>query len=328
MCYLRRPTVSMIENSLLENCFIKRSKETITLYRYFSTDGIISTLKNCNLRFSSPIDFNDPYDNNYPVIKTYDQEELKKNIEKSLQRFLVSIFLTKDFEACNVFEESIKRLIIKENIWFYKIISDFESAVEYFLKCCIDNNSFYFNPKTSIKNSDYICCFTSKYDNILMWWSHYADNHKGGVIRFDLPKDFVDDFIKVKYRDTPSNLDLNKYFFLDETEPNELQNVVLTNLTTKYKDWSYEAEIRGVLFNSKLRNIQNYNKNVRVEGNYAYLPFDKNFVKAIYIGAKSVIQNKKEFLEAYSSIFKNVPVYQAEILRNSFNLKFNEIKIK
>ena len=82
MCYLRRPTVSMIENSLLENCFIKRSKETITLYRYFSTDGIISTLKNCNLRFSSPIDFNDPYDNNYPVIKTYDQEELKKNIEK------------------------------------------------------------------------------------------------------------------------------------------------------------------------------------------------------------------------------------------------------
>ena len=159
-------------------------------------------------------------------------------------------------------------------------------------------------------------------------WSHYADNHKGGVIRFDLPKDFVDGFIKVKYRDTPSNLDLNKYFFLDETEPNELQNVVLTNLTTKYKDWSYEAEIRGVLFNSKLRNIQNYNKNVRVEGNYAYLPFDKNFVKAIYIGAKGVIQNKKEFLEAYSSIFKNVPVYQAEILRNSFNLKFNEIKIK
>ena len=100
------------------------------------------------------------------------------------------------------------------------------------------------------------------------------------------------------------------------------------NLTTKYKDWSYESEIRGVLFNSKWRNIQNYNKNVRVEGNYAYLPFDENFVKAIYIGAKSEIQNKKEFLEAYSSIFKNVPVYQAEILRNSFNLKFNEIKIQ
>ena len=36
---------------------------------------------------------------------------------------------------------------------------------------------------------------------------------------------------------------------------------------------------------SKLRNIQNYNKNVRVEGNYAYLPFDKNFAKFSYKGS-------------------------------------------
>lgn len=102
MCYLRRPTVSMIENSLLENYFIKRSKETITLYRYFSTDGLISTLKNCNLRFSSPIDFNDPYDNNYPVIKTYDQEELKKH-RKIITKIFSFNFSNERFSSLELF---------------------------------------------------------------------------------------------------------------------------------------------------------------------------------------------------------------------------------
>lgn len=148
------------------------------LYKYRSLSDrskeyTLDIFRKCELYFSAPNSFNDPFDCKIrPIVKS--REQLAKNIAKSHS-------LPYDNDEV---ENSVKA----------------DPTIETRLIKAVDD----------VMNTHGICCFSEKSSDILMW-SHYADCHKGICLEFDVKKDsiFFNYAKNVIYQDTYPLLDLS-----------------------------------------------------------------------------------------------------------------------
>lgn len=133
-----------------------------------------------------------------------------------------------------------------------------------------------------------VSCF-SKFNNSLLMWSHYADEHKGICIEYD----FIDHgeiraFIQpIIYS--------NEVYKLGTFEDLHTLNLIRATLT-KCKDWEYESEWRLTIVQAKGRIRQTIN---------APKP------KAIYLGTRFT-QSEASLIKEFQNIVKerNIPVYK------------------
>lgn len=79
-----------------------------------------------------------------------------------------------------------------------------------------------------------VVCYSSNYTNNLLW-AHYADNHRGMCLVFDVAKEKVPSLYKVAY---------SKKFPFVGMSANYKE--IIPVVTTKSIDWSYEEEYREV----------------------------------------------------------------------------------
>jgi hypothetical protein len=88
-----------------------------------------------------------------------------------------------------------------------------------------------------------VCCFSKNMNEILMW-SHYANNHKGVCIEYEI----IDESVigKQLFEVTYSN-DLLTQNNIKQTSSGDLSLNLYNNgkfLVTKFQNWSYEEEYR------------------------------------------------------------------------------------
>src|SRR5204863_8712957 len=81
-----------------------------------------------------------------------------------------------------------------------------------------------------------LMCFSRTWTNPVIW-AHYADQHRGLCLGFDVPDALIKEISYTKTRE-PYPLDL---FDSDEAEQLRLTDRLLF---TKFEDWRYEDEIR------------------------------------------------------------------------------------
>lgn len=174
-------------------------------YKYRSISRAKEIITGGDLYFSSPKDFNDPFD--CQIIQTCKYE--KKDV--------ISLFSHADQcrdnpEILNYIENTLDDNINNGKLY---------EAIE----CAFRNNLY----------STGVCCFSSIYDSILMW-SHYAENHKGVCLKFDVIKDppFFDYPLLMSYKDEYPQINFAK----------DSMKCIITVLSTKYADWEYEKELR------------------------------------------------------------------------------------
>jgi hypothetical protein len=93
-----------------------------------------------------------------------------------------------------------------------------------------------------------VLCLSQEPDNILLW-SHYADNHYGVCLKFDILQDL--DFFSI-----PLTViyDQSYPIYNHMTQPNA---IVTKMIKTKFELWKYEKEIR--IFKQK-KKLYNFNK--------------------------------------------------------------------
>ena len=148
------------------------------LYKYRSlSDGskeyTLDIFRKCELYFSAPNSFNDPFDCKIrPIVKS--REQLAKNIAK-------------------------RHSLPYNNDEVENAVKD-DPTIETRLIKAVDD----------VKNTHGICCFSERFSDILMW-AHYADCHKGICLGFDVTEDpaFFDYIQNVIYQDTYPLLDLS-----------------------------------------------------------------------------------------------------------------------
>ncbi len=156
------------------------------IYKYTSINKYLyEVLIRNELWFSAPYDFNDPFDSSVPIDLAI--ESLKK----------ISISIS-DWSEINklVDDKNINEEILAPSIFSKKL--------------------------KELRKQFGVCCFSSIDDNLIMW-SHYADNHKGILLKFD-------------------TAELNKAF----------ERISLVTYTDKLEEINYKATDTETLFTDLL----------------------------------------------------------------------------
>jgi len=175
-----------------------------------------------------------------------------------------------------------------------------------------------FKMRNAITDGIYVICL-SEHNDITSLWAHYADNHKGICIKYNIvntktkllknlcfPIEYVDDYdltLDIKSTFNKNSMDLN---------------LKIKPLLIKATDWSYEKEWR-IIFDDSL--ISKYKENF-----HPYEPYIK-FLKpqAVYMGIE--ISKKDERLIKNICKNKDIPLFKAIRKNNKYKFDFDEIII-
>jgi len=189
------------------------------LYRYRSTKdmGIERIFTHNELYFSSPLQFNDPFDCQIHIHFKEEDETFFKNKAIDIYK--------KNF--CDLTEEQIDKKLdedIKKQ--GYKKYSDF-------FKKEINFNDYVYRHNLCFG----ICTFSAVCNDILMY-SHYSDGHKGFCLVFNKENEFFKDVKKIIYPRDDSYPDISSSDAMNGDT--KLDNIFIY----KSNRWDYEKEFR------------------------------------------------------------------------------------
>ena len=141
-----------------------------------------------------------------------------------------------------------------------------------------------------------LLCFSKSWQNPVLW-SHYADEHKGICLGFDVPESCLHE---VKY--VPERLQF------EQLVPDEDQLQQL--LRTKFKDWGYEAEYRRIVCLHKTCEANNLH----------FWPFGSDLeLREVVLGARCTVQ-KEQLEELFGDGFSRIELVQARPAFQTFNV--------
>ena len=182
------------------------------LYKYqcINKDNL-DGLRNHALWFSSPENFNDPFDCNVSCFLGRNKRDFEDRLET---------FFERDSAIARLFGKSTARWRIKNQI-------------------LMDIFRLFYYRRT------FICSLSETCDNVLMW-SHYANKNAGMCLVFNSHNAGLirDNVVPVQYYDRyPSNL-------VDARRIDDLGMLTKQLLASKSAKWSYEREWRAFMVNN------------------------------------------------------------------------------
>jgi len=139
----------------------------------------------------------------------------------------------------------------------------------------------------------------SRYSNSPVQWAHYAEEHKGVCLEFEVPSKIP---VEIKYMDTPLNIELDdanwEATYVDSTK-------------AKYEHWSYEDESR-IIVNLKSKDV------VKKRGLY-FSRFSGDLeLKSIVLGVHCHITRR----ERDRILEKGIVIHQAKLSRSEFAIEY------
>jgi hypothetical protein len=155
-----------------------------------------------------------------------------------------------------------------------------------------------------LKNKIGIFSLSQKYDDELLW-AHYANNHKGFCIEYDLElladRNIYEDhkYLNVKYSNKPPQLELSDLSSKDNTE------IYKKIVGTKSQRWNYEEEIR------------------LITNDFGEHDYDFRAVKAIYFGLRMPNEEKDEMMSRLSG--RQLKHYQIHL--DEKNYRFYRVEV-
>lgn len=284
-------------------------------YRKIDSNGNnLTALKNNRLYFSTPRNFNDPYDNLMYINVDRIVSDVERSLSDNMNDYIRDLKRTDEMMAC-----------FAETVWDGE---DRECQVEGFLNDIISAAKVI---KSNVRKNVKIICFSTAFDSMLMW-SHYAENHKGYVIAYhiddikdaacynidevELEKQFCLEKVIYVNEQIDMTEDIKNYIqknFKGMTQNNIPEVNVISQerlkkfITQKSIEWKTEKEWRVIPDYIKLNQ----------ESPMHYL---ECVPRGIILGADCKEENKK--LITVIADEKNIPVYRMSIdeLSRGFSL--------
>ncbi|EPA3164447.1 DUF2971 domain-containing protein [Yersinia enterocolitica] len=221
------------------------------LYKYknFSVDSL-DLLVSDSLYFADPTTFNDPLDCNPSVQNDIDDVDIlnailhklvKDNHQKELEKAAEKIKYIgpKTLEKIERLGESEAR----------KIIRNIADSVDFFGELHGESTGYHIK-QYLLKNYAVGVLSLAKYFNCPLMWSHYADQHKGFCIGYDISVNEFNNIYPVDYNGKRFIRTQQVYDMLFNSNDNikkaakkEIEKVILLN---KAPSWKYEKEYRVI----------------------------------------------------------------------------------
>jgi len=146
-----------------------------------------------------------------------------------------------------------------------------------------------------------LLCFSLKWNSPVLW-SHYADKHRGLCLGFDIPDQWAK---KVMYVEQRLKAEIENSNFSDDTN-----SAGYKLITTKYRDWEYENEIRLII----------PLESARYEDPNYFASYCKAFMlREIVVGVRSKITNQ-DLLASLSPEDADVSIIRSRLAPDSFQI--------
>ena len=259
------------------------------LYRYrgMTSKDLARTFTHCELYFTSPTQFNDPFDCNPPFsITDYSENDLRDYTQETFRRNFPGI---SDPELKGKTEKSVASILRN-----YSSVSHF---AEHFNRICLEVNS-----------EIGVLCLSEKPDDILMW-SHYGDCHRGIVLQFDKSELNKSGFNYCQKVDYENNIVTLKDMNINRTNPLKLAELVLLK---KAAHWKYEEEWR-IIVDPSLNDIP---------GCRIY-KFPKEVLTGVIFGCKMAPEDKNAVHTWLKAGNHQALIYQAIRETSAYSLKID-----
>ena len=235
------------------------------LFKYTSFNEYSEDVfKNSQMWFPSPYEFNDPFEFQIADKGRYTEDDIFDYLVKA-----------------GMSEEDARKL-----------------SAQYASKPT-DLDKFIENAKRKVFEKYGILCLSKIRSNILMW-SHYAKNHTGYVLGFDMSRD-IDFYMmpfKVAYQE-----EYPAIAYLKEKE-----KVVESSVKTKFKQWDYEQEVRIL------------------KSSHGLHEFKKDALRSITFGCKTK-RCDEENVRAWSLNYgyDHIKFYKTELSKTAYKVIVSEI---
>lgn len=243
------------------------------------------------LFFTSPRQFNDPFDSTIPV--RYDvgtREEIIKYWSQYLAITRPELSPAQvEREAEKIYESGNFRL---------------PQSIETIGKIITDRAYKDFG----------VFSLSAHYTNILLW-SHYADKHRGFCVEFDSRRLYLFCIKYLKDLESQSRRGLQSIIFRNVTYTDKYPVLNAyrmelpewnTRLLTKSNDWGYEQEYRIVWF----------------YGADKKLIVDNGIISKVILGCQMSDPDREEIISIFKSRSDRIPLFQAKKKIDSFGLDF------
>ena len=243
--YIKNLEIALENSSYFERRIFLRKRVDKSyprfFYRYISLDSTdnksINKLRDIivesTLWLSSRDAFNDPFDIKAKVIIQGGPDKLRNKIKELLK--------THKPELGGIQRnQEINRIMANQS----ELLKNINNSTE-----------------KSFKNIG-ACCFTTNPRNLLMW-SHYANQHKGIVLQFEVARD-TSAFLK-----TLPVCYVKDYPIINWA--NETENEIRKGFINKFEDWAYESEWRII----------------HAVGANTYIDFEPEALTGVIFGCKS-----------------------------------------
>lgn len=278
-------------------------------YKYMNQSTLRLLLRNKTIKFTNPSKFNDPMDSTVPDI-VLDTNRLNEKLINIIKKNYPDLFIIHQYKL-RLYLNRQKIKWVKE----FGLISD-----------------GLLNGWSDFINKFRILSLTTEPDNLIMW-SHYADQHRGVVVKFKKNPSFGCPK-KVNYKNGHQSfnnqfnlllinaLELEEKGILNDKHSDILSNVTLEIMQKyffmKMSEWSYENEYRIVYseLNAKVRKI---NSNLDV------VEVNENDIESIIIGSSVSPLRASRLTKLIKQRLPNTKVVVYQYKRVGWQLKIEPV---
>jgi hypothetical protein len=284
-------------------------KSVFKYMRFDKYEHSINHFKNGTIWLSNPSDFNDPFDSviNIDFLKIFHESTLSGLFEIAENKHKLSFEKLEEARRTGNPRETLTRFIMEKAGLSGEKLEEFIRFNES-LRVSRASEARW-NLVYELRSNMRVCSFSARNDKMLMW-AHYADNHKGFCIEYDLSTAFENDLnLRFLYPVIYSN-DLTDFTdkFGDLEKTGEMPSYWAKKAAMhKAEDWSYEEEWRLIFSEGKV-----------VEGLRKFLP-----IKALYLGSKINEKNSEKIIGLAS--LKSIDVYRTYLCQDKFGLEFEKV---
>lgn len=291
-----------------------------TFFKYMTVEVTKIVLVNHQLRWSSPLLFNDPFDVQRDFNLGFDPEELKEPLVNEIMN-LVSAKQIPDISSHPHVEQLIKWLRREDDADMRNkklaVFIDRETQ-----KAKNGDNYKKMRDQWSKLIPEFrILCLSEKCDIIPMW-SHYSESHKGAVIELQYIKELDSPWRVAKpivYQGSPPVLATEQEQIKSITgqKPLDSKNWEFYEpyMLTKTTDWKHEKEWRIVYF---MRPGES--------GYYSDYRFNPREIRSIYLGCEISDGDANDIISLLNYDLSHVRTYKARRLEHERKLSFERIK--
>jgi hypothetical protein len=291
-------------------------------FKYVTKDVAKLIIKEHTLRWSCPLDFNDPFDHQFAFIDEDRIEALSNLIIRRVEHYVwdrndIQFDIKDDpfgFGRILALLKQMKNLIPRE---------EFLRNAKEILPQMIDSGrraTANFNEETNrFLLQTRVMCLAEENDSLLMW-PHYSVSHTGAVLKLNAIDELDVPFLvakKVRY---------SREYPILATEEEWINHLLYINridfakrqadlFYVKGEDWSYEKEWRISITD------EDYPM-----GGAIYFKEPPEVFGAIYLGCRMPQEDKEQIMELSNKSLPNMEIWQAVQGKRAYKITFERLR--